>query len=135
MSLSSVSCSTGEGSINEDAVNPEQYAAAELELLARRWEARDGLLGISISDSFCRSLVDDPVLFLRFMAKNERLYNEWIGSVAHLSFFDIGGCLDRECLRQSMIAALRMSDFPPELLPNRDRLLRQIIEIRVQEVD
>jgi hypothetical protein len=111
------------------------WTSADLHRLISKWQARDGSAVFVLSDQLCDFAVGDPALFTRVMNETPTAWNSWIDGLSDSSFVDRGGCIDRECLRTTMIKSLELAklDGPSERL--REALLNRLRGILVRHVD
>ena len=111
------------------------FSRADLQRWIEKWNHRDGLGGSAISDFFCSFALQHPDVFLEEMKDNELVFSQWLAKLQKLSFTDFGGCLDRECMRLGLIAALERQKPSAETEALHNRLLDHLKSISVIVVD
>ena len=111
------------------------YTAADLTSYLEKWERRDGEAGTVISDYFCAFATANPRLFLSTMAEHPQLFSEWVESLPSLSFVNFGGCMDRECMRLTVLGSVERAEPEPGTSTLQSRLVQVLRTATVKEIE
>jgi len=111
------------------------YSAQLLEETIAQWWYRDGDLSRELSDYWCEFAIRNPERFLTAFSHHEAVFNQWLAELPNLSFTDIGGCLDRECLRTMLIKRLDLAEPAKRQQALGSRLANRLREIHVSKVE
>ena len=110
------------------------YSAKLLEQTIQQWPQRDGDLGRELSDYWCDFAVQYPGTFLTVFSHLETVFSQWLEELPDLSFTQIGGCLDRECLRTMLIKSIDLADLGKRENALGSRLSALLKKVRVEKV-
>lgn len=110
------------------------YSPKLLEQTIQQWAHRDGDLGRELSDYWCDFAVQDPGAFLTVFSHHEAVFDQWLEELPDLSFTQIGGCVDRECLRTMLIKSIDFADFSKRQSVLGSRLSARLKKIHVEKV-
>ena len=103
---------------------PENIEGAKRVVICaiEQWEKRDGAIGKAISDAFLAMMEMNPTIFFDEMAKNQRIFSEWLNKLEPYSFTSFKKPPSLlEDRRKKLIEFL--SKFGP--LPKQEDILRQ----------
>jgi hypothetical protein len=108
---------------------------------ASRWERLSDNTSAAwhISDFFCRAVMVNPGDFFLVMASNPRVFDSWVSQLQMNSFYiRAGDCLDRRCLRASLLSFIETVETFTDLdmkkyRPMVERLAASLRAIRFDE--
>jgi hypothetical protein len=111
------------------------YSVALLEQTIQQWEHRDGGLGRELSDYWCDFAIRHPEEFMTTFGGHEAVFDQWLAELSNLSFTEIGGCVDRECLRAMLKNSVELAELGMPHAALAKRLSARLEQIHVRKVD